>query len=250
MNKIFLSIILFLTLICPTKIYSTPFGIDLNTVCELSFPIDINTIRAKVIPTITYAILLCDESGFKKGEIVEVIQDFANGTHYKVSSTNLCTWVHGYNLKFLSPSSSTTPETLYPIELEAFINSFPNTSQTPYFVWVDLARQMIYVFKGSNQYWSLYKMLICATGKPTTSTVRGTFIISDRGEILHSREIVKYWVKFHDNYLFHSCPIDTSGNVIDPRLGIPISNGCIRMHEEDAKWFFTTIPSQTTVWIN
>lgn len=250
MNKSLLLIISFITLMSSPKLCTIHTYIDVNKICELSFPININTIRSKVIPTIIYAALIRDESGFKEGEVVEVIQDFANGTHYKVSTTKLCTWVHGYNLKFLPPSSSITPETLYPIELEAFINDSSNTSQTPYFIWVDLARQMIYIFKGSNKHWTLHKMLICATGKITTSTVRGTFLISERGEILHSKEIVKYWVKFHDNYLFHSCPIDESGNVIDDRLGIPISNGCIRMHEEDAQWFFNTIPSQTTVWIN
>ncbi|MGL6174465.1 MAG: L,D-transpeptidase [Cellulosilyticaceae bacterium] len=249
MNKSLLLIVLLILFTTSSQSSNIHPYIEFDTLCELTFPIDINTIRSKVIPTITYAILIHDESGFKEGEVVEVIQDFANGTHYKVSTTKLCTWVHGYNLKFLPPSSS-PPETLYPIELEAFINSSSNTSQTPYFVWVDLARQMIYVFKGSNQHWTLYKMLICATGKTTTSTVRGTFFISERGEILYSKEIVKYWVKFHDNYLFHSCPIDESGNVIDARLGMPISNGCIRMHEEDAQWFFNTIPSQTTVWIN
>lgn len=250
MNKLLLSIILLITLVSSPQLSSVEPYIDIDTICELTFPIDINAIRSKVIPTITYAVLIRDESGFKEGEVVEVIQDFANGTHYKVSTAKLCTWVHGYNLKFLPSPSSINPETLYPIELEAFINSFSNTSQTPYFVWVDLARQMVYVFKGSNKHWTLYKMLICATGKTTTSTVRGTFLISERGEILHSKEIVRYWVKFHDNYLFHSCPIDESGNVLDSRLGIPVSNGCIRMHEDDALWFFNTIPSQTTVWIN
>lgn len=229
--------------------YAATLDTDYGVLNDSSFNINLQDVYAKIRPTITYAALIQNESGFDKGDIVEVIQDVANGTHYEVSNHKFRTWVHGYNLKFLKHSNSAAPPTIYPIELEAYINSYNNPSKTPYFVWVDLARQTIYVFNGSNKHWQLCKFLICASGKLVTPTIRGTFEIQDRGIELYGPERAKYWVKFHENYLFHSLPIDTHNNLLDSRLGVPVSNGCIRMHEEDAKWFFDTIPTHTTVWI-
>lgn len=241
--SLLLSIIFFSTSICHAT------TIDFNTVSELPYSVDLETITSKIKPTIIYARLKSDECGFKKDEIVEVLEDVANGKHYKVRNNTLCTWVHGYNLEFLDSSSDTPLLPLYPIELETYMNASNHSSDTNYFVWVDLARQNIYIFQGSQSKWHLTKLLLCASGKSTTSTIRGYFKIQDRGEMLRSKETAKYWVRFHDNYLFHSCPLDNQGEVIDPRLGEPISNGCIRMHIEDAKWFFETIPTNTTVWI-
>lgn len=228
--------------------YALTSHVDLTTLMQLSPPLELEVIHEKVKPTITYAVLRQNDSGFYKGEIVEVLQDVANGKHYEVSNSKLKTWVHGYNLKFieLSPPS---PLPLYPNELEAYMNASNHSSQTPYFVWVDLARQLIYVFNKTDDHWSLCKFLLCASGKLTTPTIRGIFEVQDKGLELLGAEKAKYWVRFHSNYLFHSLPLDVDHNIIDTRLGIPISNGCIRMHEEDAKWFFDTIPAHTTVWI-
>lgn len=249
MNTIVALLLILIYLVFPTPIF--PCSINLDTLTELPSPINLDAICTKVRPTIIYAMLLCDESGFKKGDVVEVIQDVDNGKHYKVKTDTLCTWIHGCNIKFLDdPYTTATPPPIYPIELEAYINAYDNTSDTPYFVWVDLARQTVYIFNGSNKNWELCKFLICSTGKQTTSTIRGLFQVCDKGLELKTHERAKYWVKFHENYLFHSLPIDEQGNVIDTRLGIPLSNGCIRMHEDDAKWFFDTVPVGTTVWIN
>lgn len=245
--KTFFSILLCFFLLCPLAYAYTS---DSSICNPLTLPsLDLQTIALKINPTITYATLIHDDSGFRQGEVVEVIQDVANGKHYKVSNTSLCTWVNGYNLKFIAPTEDTSPETIYPTELETYINAYNNPSSTPYFVWVDLARQTIYIFTGSNHHWQLCKLFICASGKLETPTIRGRFKILDKGEELLGKERAKYWMKFHENYLFHALPLDTNHQITDSRLGSPVSNGCIRLHEEDAKCLYDMIPLSTSIWI-
>ncbi|MGL4799911.1 MAG: L,D-transpeptidase [Cellulosilyticaceae bacterium] len=205
-------------------------------------------IHTKVQPSPTYGTIRYDCNGFKKGEVVEILEDVCLGKQYKVQKGSLVTWVYADSLLLdVTPFTPLTPMSTE--ELEYYMNTTSKTSLTPYYVWVDLARQLVYVFEGAEDDWQLLHQMPCASGKTETPTARGTFAITDRGLSLNSTERVNYWVKFYKNYLFHSCPIDASGNVIDSRLGTPISNGCVRLEESDARWLFETLPSTTTVWV-
>ncbi len=250
---------IFIILIClliPTTVTATSHVcitntqyVDLDKVCELPVQINMDEIREKVIPTIVYARIKYDINGFYKGDIVEIIEDVGHGKHYRVKRDDFSTWVPRYAFEFIETHESSPPH-LEPVELELFVNHSGFESKTDYFVWVDLARQMVYVFVGEKENWSINRLLICSTGKQETSTIRGTFSIQNRDLELHSTEYARYWVKFYDDYLFHSTPLDIDGNVVDPTLGSPASGGCIRLQLEDALWFYETIPDNTTVWVN
>lgn len=113
--------------------------------------------------------------------------------------------------------------------------------------WVDvsLTDQRVKIMRKDHV---LYTM-ICSTGSGgDRRTPTGTYAIqSERGETFFnesSGEGANYWVSWKDHgvYLFHSVPIDASGDYIEEEaeeLGKKAnSHGCIRLTVADAKWFY------------
>lgn len=138
-------------------------------------------------------------------------------------------------------------------QIEGFVNYKGFKSNSPYLVWVDIDRQLTYVFSSSKGKWKLNRTIQCATGKNEAPTIRGTFTISRRGNwFYHPRykSGAKYWVEFNGDYLFHSVTFDAKGNIKDATLGKRASSGCVRMSVEDSSWFYSFIPNGTTVWVN
>jgi len=91
---------------------------------------------------------------------------------------------------------------------------------------------------------------------PDNETPLGFFYIKDRGYSFFSErfgEGALYWVRIKDNYLFHSVPRDREGKIIREELekiGFPASHGCIRLKDDDAKWFYENVPAGTLVIIH
>ena len=57
-----------------------------------------------------------------------------------------------------------------------------------------------------------------------------------------------YFTQFYGDYLFHSVLYyQNSNRVMDGRLGINASHGCVRLAIENAKWIYDTIPRGTKV---
>ncbi|SHF44840.1 L,D-transpeptidase catalytic domain [Caldanaerobius fijiensis DSM 17918] len=177
----------------------------------------------------------------KKGEKVEVIQD-RSGVWYNVKSLSSSTvgWTYGVDL-IIPPDPPTNKDLLTKEELERYVNTKGFTSDTPYFVWVDISRQYTYVFMGTKGKWRLYKSIPCATGKNSSPTIRGIFKIGNRGEEMYFPQYkskVKYWVSFYGSlYLFHSVLLDKNDRIIDPTLLKRASHGCIRLPLQDSNGF-------------
>ncbi len=127
----------------------------------------------------------------------------------------------------------------------AYINSRDFYSQSNYLLWTKLANHKLYIFKGENKHWNLIKTFLVAVGKPSTPTIKGIFSVKAKGEGYGGPSYgfkVKWYTQFYHNYLFHSILYNLNGTVFDGRLGIDISDGCIRLKEEDAKFIYDTIP--------
>lgn len=134
----------------------------------------------------------------------------------------------------------------------AFINSGEFTSSTEYFIWVDLNNYRTNIFKGSKNKWTLIHSFLCSIGKKSTPTPKGTFSIGIKGYSFGEEKGYKcyYFTQFKGNYLFHSIIYNLNGTIRDGRLGKAISNGCIRLAKENAKWIYDNIPYGTKVYIN
>jgi lipoprotein-anchoring transpeptidase ErfK/SrfK len=134
---------------------------------------------------------------------------------------------------------------------ETFINSQNAASSTQYYIWVDTDNFRVNIFIGSKNNWKLVKSMKCSIGKNSTPTVKGNFKIGSRGPMFRvdSKIICKYYTQFKGNYLFHSVLLNNDGKVVDGRLGMKISHGCIRLAIEDAKYIYENIPTSTAVWV-
>lgn len=185
-------------------------------------------------------------NGFNKGETVEIFMDTGNGTKYKVSAAGKTGWVSGGSVS-IPPDFETNPNKMTKEEIELYANTKNFTSDTRYYIWIDLDRQVLNVLDKSDDIWILVKSIPCATGKNVTPTIRGTFKVQDRGLRFGSSLGAKNWVRIDGNYLMHSLPIYSNGSVADWTLGKRASHGCVRMSMEDSKWIYDNIPTETTV---
>lgn len=133
-----------------------------------------------------------------------------------------------------------------------YVNSSDFSSNTNYFIWVDLENYKVNICKGSKNKWTLVHSYICSIGKSSTPTPKGTFTIGIKGLSFGEEHgyLCYYYTQFKGNYLFHSIIYNLDGSVRDPRLGKSISNGCIRLAKINAKWIYDNIPEDTKVYIN
>jgi len=133
-----------------------------------------------------------------------------------------------------------------------YVNSNKFSSDTNYFIWVDLKNFKVNIFEGSTNKWKLVHSYLCTIGKKSTPTPRGTYTIGIKGLYFGVNKGYKCWyyTQFKGNYLFHSIIYNLDGTVRDGRLGMALSDGCIRLAKENAKWIWDNIPSETKVVIS
>ncbi|HCW72962.1 MAG TPA: hypothetical protein DHM90_03265 [Clostridiaceae bacterium] len=60
----------------------------------------------------------------------------------------------------------------------------------------------------------------------------------------------RYYSQFYKDYLIHSVVYNKSGQLIDGRLGMRLSKGCVRVSLANAKYIFDTIPKGTRIFIS
>ena len=129
----------------------------------------------------------------------------------------------------------------------------PESSSTNWLILVDTKRCKVGIFWGSKGNWQLQRMMDCAPGKASTPTTKGRFTVGSKGYYFDSGAArCFYFTQFSGNYLFHSVlyyqnPRPTS--IMDGRVGMGLSHGCVRLKLENAKWIYNNIPRGTKVYI-
>lgn len=183
------------------------------------------------------------------GSQVEILKDRSKQWYY-IRYKNKLGWVKKAVLEIPEdePTDNTSidEETLEDYALKNL------KSNTDHYVWVDIARQKVYILEKENDRWELEKTIVCSTGTNASPTLRGEFKIQDRGTWFYSDRLgsgAKYWVRYCGSYLFHSVAMDKNQNVSDGTLGKKSSNGCVRMSVADAEWFYNNIEENTSVTI-
>jgi hypothetical protein len=114
--------------------------------------------------------------------------------------------------------------------------------------------QKVVVYRGSK----VVRSMVASGGlpEPENRTPRGYFNLTDKGEYFWTEKIQEgglYWVRITGNFLIHSVPRDRDNKIIEEelkKLGIPASHGCIRLKDEDAKWFYDNVPSGSLIIIH
>lgn len=133
-----------------------------------------------------------------------------------------------------------------------FINNGSFSSETSFFIWVDTENFKTNIFTGSTNSWALANSYICTLGKPTSPTLKGTFLAGPKGYSFGEARGFRclYYTQIKDNYLFHSIPYNLDGTIRDSRLGMRLTDGCVRLATQHAKWIYDTVPSGTTILIS
>ncbi|NLZ54620.1 MAG: L,D-transpeptidase [Thermoanaerobacteraceae bacterium] len=122
-----------------------------------------------------------------------------------------------------------------------------------YGIIVELRRQKVYIYEND----SVIKTFLCSSGLDENNyyTPKGLYRIGSRGDSFFSPKYGQgayHWVRFSNNYLFHSVPFDENQNIIEEeaaKLGQKASHGCIRLSMDDALWLYNNIPQGTPVLI-
>ena len=137
----------------------------------------------------------------------------------------------------------------YPPDLAAmmlYANMY--SSSTPYIIMVNRDACKVGIFQGWQGGWSPVMYMDCTVGKPSTPTVSGVFRVGSRGYYFDSYgSRCFWWTQFYGNYLFHSVLYYPNGSLMDGRVGMALSHGCVRLQIDNAKWIYDNIPSGTTV---
>jgi hypothetical protein len=149
-------------------------------------------------------------------------------------------------------------------EKELYINAKGYTSETEYLIWVNRCFQRVNVFTGTGRSgeWELHEVFIISTSLWLNSTPRGTTTIPSRTSAgwvfpeagYRVEPVVRFWPERSSeqgqSFAFHSRPLDIrTREIVDDRIGVPASSGCIRMYCDDAWWIYNNIPDHTTVVI-
>ena len=123
-------------------------------------------------------------------------------------------------------------------------------SSTKWLLVVDTTNNYVGVFNGRKGNWTQTKYWRCSSGAPLTPTVTGTFTVTGKGYSFGHGYTCYYYTQFYGDYLFHSIKYyEGTRVVLDGRLGMNISLGCVRLDISNAKWIYDNIPLGTKVVI-
>ena len=126
------------------------------------------------------------------------------------------------------------------------------SSKTDFLLWVDLSRIRLYVLEYADEGWQLLRSLPCTVGDASHPTPSGKFEIGYKSISIGKEDLYlcRYALCFYGGYMFHSVLFDWGGSeIIDGRMGMRASHGCVRLRFEDSKWLYETIPIGTTVYV-
>ena len=143
---------------------------------------------------------------------------------------------------------------LYPnsVQEEMLKKAQSYSSNTRYLILVNCSAHSVGIYSGSQGNWSQVRYMRCGDGKESTPTVKGTFTTIGRTYYFDSDGGVRcfYATRFYGHYLLHSVLYDqtpTPQTILDGRVGVGVSHGCVRLLIDDAKWIYDNIPLGTKV---
>jgi lipoprotein-anchoring transpeptidase ErfK/SrfK len=128
----------------------------------------------------------------------------------------------------------------------------PVVQESERWIEVDLQAQKVRLYTGNH----IFNEYAAATGvnqSPQTTTYRGLFTITSKykGPVetvpgVYVNDVLEFDPD-HGNGI-HSMPMDKDGNILDDRLGQPVTAGCVRVGEADKVYDFAYLGM--SVWVH
>lgn len=124
-------------------------------------------------------------------------------------------------------------------------------SKTKKLIAVDTKNNIFCVYHRYKNEWIVQKYWRCSTGKKSTPTIKGVYKVGIK--MLHFGENHGYtcWyaTQILGDYLIHSGTYypGSKTKVMDNRMGVNISQGCVRLLLDRAYWVYKKIPKDTTI---
>ncbi len=133
-----------------------------------------------------------------------------------------------------------------------------SSSKTKYLIAVSRELNRICVYQGKKGDWKLKSYWMCSTGRPEngkiSKTPTGSWLMPKEDNHLgyiggHKDYTCWYATRFYGRCFFHSVIYEPASKtrIQDGRLGMNISDGCIRMDIENAKWIYDNCHTGTRV---
>lgn len=144
-----------------------------------------------------------------------------------------------------------TDQLLLPADMMVMLNRANRySSNTNWLIMVDRQACCLGVFRGQRGSWSYAQYWTCSTGAPSTPTPTGEYTVTGKGYSFGHGYACYYYTQFYGDYLFHSIPYyQGTFNPMDSRMGMHISQGCVRLPIDRAKWIWDNVPLATKVVI-
>lgn len=153
-----------------------------------------------------------------------------------------------------APGSTSYPFTDQPAmsyEMRFMLNRANRySSKTGWLVMIDRANCRLGVFRGSRGSWRYAQYWVCSTGAPGTPTPTGEYSVTGKGYSFGNGYTCYYYTQFYGDYLIHSGTYyQGTFRVMDDRMGMHISHGCVRLLLGRAKWVWDNVPIGSKVVI-
>lgn len=131
-------------------------------------------------------------------------------------------------------------------------------SKTDYLIAVSRELNRVCVYEGEKGDWTLKYYWMCSTGRPEngkiSKTPTGSWLMPKEDNHLgyiggHKDYTCWYATRFYGRCFFHSVIYEpaSKSQIQDGRLGMNISDGCIRMNIDNAKWIWDNCHTGTRV---
>ena len=160
--------------------------------------------------------------------------------------------IDGHTYKFDSNGRTTTKPITMPIDQQRMLEKAQQfSSDTSWLILVDRDTRHVGIFRGSKGNWRYSKYWLCCVGKPSTPTITGTYKVSGKGLSFGNGYTCWYYTQIKGNYLFHSVSYlpGSKTQLLDGRLGIANSHGCVRLEISNAKWMYDNVPYNSKIYI-
>ena len=153
-----------------------------------------------------------------------------------------------------APGSTSYPFTDQPAmsyEMRSMLNRANwYSSKTGWLVMVDRTNCRLGVFRGARGSWRYAQHWACSTGAPGTPTPAGEYSVTGKGYSFGNGYTCYYYTQFYGDYLIHSGTYyQGTFRVMDDRMGMHISHGCVRLLLDRAKWVWDNVPIGSKVVI-